>query len=106
VRRARVGAPIFFGALHKDAKAFLERDWKAPESHPIAVFAPRPTSAAEDVECSRSQSDTALAKVSWFLPAGGSVRGGRRSHQATFRNKAPAALPARYDAWAAGYRRP
>ena len=62
------GAPFYMGSMPKDGRAFLEKQRAALEKMPVAIFAPGPTSAADDLDATRAQLDKALAKLSWLEP--------------------------------------
>jgi menaquinone-dependent protoporphyrinogen oxidase len=58
-----LGAPLYIGALLKDAVQFLRDYATAAEQIPLAVFALGPISAEEGLEDGRKQLDAALAKL-------------------------------------------
>ena len=76
-RSVVIGAPLYTGRWHKDARKFVKRHGKALEALPVAVFALGPLELAEeDVAASRRQLDRALALVPELRPATVEVFGG------------------------------
>ncbi len=76
-RSVVIGAPLYTGRWHKDARKFVKRHGKALEALPVAVFALGPLKLAEeDVAGSRNQLDRALALVPELRPATVEVFGG------------------------------
>jgi Flavodoxin len=90
-----LGTPLYFGALHKDVRALLERHQAALERTPLALFALGPISADEGVEGSRKQLDAALAKLPWLSSVATEVFVGTYdAARLGFKDKMVAALPA------------
>ena len=76
-RSVVIGAPLYTGRWHKDARKFVKRHGKALEELPVAVFALGPLKLAEeDVAGSRKQLDRALALAPELRPATVEVFGG------------------------------
>ena len=76
-RSVVIGAPLYMGRWHKDARRFLKRHHKALAAMPVAVFALGPLKLTEeDVAGSRAQLDRALALVPELRPATVEVFGG------------------------------
>ena len=70
-----LGAPLYTGRWHRDARRFLRRH--RPDLPPTAVFALGPR--RDDPEAwqrSRDQLDRALAKHAWLVPTSVAVFGG------------------------------
>lgn len=64
-----IGAPIYIGSWLKPAHDFLKRFEKSLQTLPVAVFALGPLSnSPKEMEESRAQLDTQLAKHAWFRP--------------------------------------
>ena len=76
-RSVVIGAPLYMGRWHLDARRFLKRHRKMLEELPVAVFALGPLKLTEeDVAGSRQQLDRALALVPELRPATVEVFGG------------------------------
>src|SRR4051794_2078422 len=61
---AVVGAPLYMGRWHPDARAFLTRASHELARRPLAIFALGPLKEDEsDVEAAQRQLDAALAKL-------------------------------------------
>lgn len=76
-RAVVLGAPLYLGRLHEDARHFLSQHRDALRTRPVAVFALGPLSADEgEVKGSREQLDEELAKVAWLTPVALQVFGG------------------------------
>ncbi len=72
-----IGAPLYMGRWHSDARRFLKRHREELEELPVAVFALGPLKLTEqDVAGSREQLDRALALVPELRPATVEVFGG------------------------------
>ena len=72
-----LGAALYMGRLHADARRFLAGNEAVLATLPFAVFAMGPRTLAEtDVASSRGQLDAALAKVPDLHPVGVAVFGG------------------------------
>jgi menaquinone-dependent protoporphyrinogen oxidase len=90
-----LGTPLYFGALHKDVRALLERNQAALETTPLALFALGPIKADDGVDGSREQLFTALAKLLVPTPAATAVFvGAYDPARLGFKDKMIAALPA------------
>jgi len=90
-----LGTPLYMGALFKDVRALLERNQAALEQTPLALFALGPVSAADGVEGSRQQLDTALAKLPWLSPVAMEVFVGKYDPaKLGWKDRMIAALPA------------
>lgn len=90
-----LGTPLYFGALHKDVRALLEKNQKALEQKPLALFALGPIRADDGVDGSREQLLTALAKLPAPIPAATAVFvGAYDPARLGFKDKMIAALPA------------
>lgn len=63
-----LGAPLYSASLLKEARKFLGKHRTALEKVPVALFVLGPTSAEDDVQASRDELDSSLAKLSWFEP--------------------------------------
>lgn len=75
-----IGAPLFMGAWHKDAHAFLRRHKTALSRTPVAVFALGPTHEPYDPAewaASQAQLDKALRRHGWLEPVAVGLFGGR-----------------------------
>ncbi|MCL5024998.1 MAG: flavodoxin [Chloroflexi bacterium] len=72
-----LGAPIYSGRWHGDARRFLSRHREELSIRPVAIFAlgPREVSA-EKWQRSRAQLDSALASASWLAPVSVGLFGG------------------------------
>jgi menaquinone-dependent protoporphyrinogen oxidase len=72
-----IGGALYMGRWHHDARHFLSSHREALASLPVAVFAMGPrTTEATDMEESRKQLDTALAKQPELEPISIAVFGG------------------------------
>ena len=75
-----LGAPLYIGALHKDARRFMAQHGPALAGRPVAIFALGPTSSPRDEqewEGARQMLDRELAKVPALAPAAREVFGGK-----------------------------
>ena len=73
-----LGAPIYIGRLHKDARHFLEQHNKALKVKPVALFALGPTSnREEDWRNVRTQFQQILAQLPWLNPVAAELFGGK-----------------------------
>lgn len=64
-----LGAPIFYGRWHKDARRFLSRHREALTQRPVAIFALGPLGTEEkDMQGARASLDKALANFPWLAP--------------------------------------
>lgn len=75
-----VGAPLFMGAWHKDAHAFLRRHARQLATIPVAVFALGPTADPYDRHewaASQVQLDKALGRHPGLAPVAVGLFGGR-----------------------------
>jgi menaquinone-dependent protoporphyrinogen oxidase len=91
-----LGAPIYIGRWHQDAREFLERHRDGLRRRPVAVFALGPIHNDEqEVKTSRTQLDTELAQFPWFKPVAVAMFVGRyEPARLRFRHRMLAALPA------------
>ena len=72
-----LGAPIYSGRWHRDARRFLKRHRGELGRVPVAIFGMGPRSPDEEAwQRSRNQLDRALAKRSWLTPVAEVVFGG------------------------------
>jgi menaquinone-dependent protoporphyrinogen oxidase len=72
-----LGAALYTGRVHADARAFLRRHRDALAGLPFAVFAMGPRTLAEkEVASSRKQLDAALAKTPGLRPVAAAIFGG------------------------------
>jgi menaquinone-dependent protoporphyrinogen oxidase len=72
-----LGAPLYSGRWHGDARRFLKRHRRELAAVPVAVFGMGPRNDTEDAwRSSRAQLDRALARLSWLDPAAVAVFGG------------------------------
>jgi menaquinone-dependent protoporphyrinogen oxidase len=73
-----LGAPIYIGSLHKDARRFLAQHCEALSKRTVVVFALGPThDDEEERQGSRAQLDKELAKFPWLTPVALETLGGR-----------------------------
>lgn len=64
-----LGAPIFYGFWHKDARRFLSRHREALTKRPVAIFALGPLDADEkQMQGARASLDKALMSFAWLVP--------------------------------------
>ncbi len=72
-----LGAALYAGQWHQDARRFLKRQRTALSERPIAIFALGPLSSAEkERQGSREQLEHALAKFPWLAPVAVELFGG------------------------------
>ena len=72
-----VGAGLYMGKLHRDARRLLARKHAELAELPVAVFAMGPTTLEpDDVAGSRAQLDAGLAKVPDVVPVATAIFGG------------------------------
>jgi len=72
-----LGAALYIGQWHRDARRFLKRHRSALSERPIAIFALGPLSSAEkEWQGAREQLDRALAKYPWLAPVAVELFGG------------------------------
>lgn len=72
-----LGAALYMGRPHADARRFLKRYHTALSTIPVAVFAMGPlTTDTDDVAGSEKQLDRALAAVSDIVPVSTAIFGG------------------------------
>jgi menaquinone-dependent protoporphyrinogen oxidase len=76
-RAVVLGAPLYIGSLHKDARRFLARHTSALAERPVAVFVLGPTQADQGWQDERAQLDRALQKSPWFKPVAVELFGGK-----------------------------
>ena len=75
-----LGAPLYFGALHKDARWFLTQHQESLGARPLAFFALGPTThprREEEWQGARAQLDQELAKFPWLAPVAVELFGGK-----------------------------
>lgn len=64
-----LGAPLYMGKWHKDARRFLARHQGALQERPVAVFALGPLEPVEEqMQDAREQLDRNLVKYPWLDP--------------------------------------
>ena len=95
-RAVVLGAPIYIGSLHKDARRFLSQYREALSERPVAVFALGPThDDEEERQGSRAQLDKELAKFPWLTPGALELFGGKYDPaKLSFFHKLLTSLPA------------
>jgi menaquinone-dependent protoporphyrinogen oxidase len=72
-----IGAALYMGRVHADARRLLSRLRDEPAGLPLALFALGPrTAATADIEASRRQLDATLAKLPELKPVAIGVFGG------------------------------
>ena len=72
-----LGAPLYSGRWHGDARRFLRRHRRELAAVPVAVFGMGPRNDTDDAwRRSRAQLDRALARYSWLNPADVTIFGG------------------------------
>lgn len=77
-RAVVVGAPLYIGSLHKDARRFLSQHREALSERPVAVFALGPTHADEqERQDVRAQLDKEMLKFPWLAPVALELFGGK-----------------------------
>lgn len=68
-RAVVLGAPIFYGHWHKDARRFLSRHRETLTERPVAVFALGPLSTDDkEMQGARAALDKALVIFPWLAP--------------------------------------
>jgi len=68
-RAVVIGAPLYIGSLHKDARRFLAQHREALAGRPVAIFSLGPTHDDETERAgARTQLDKELAKFPWLTP--------------------------------------
>ncbi len=73
-----LGAPLYFGVLHKEVVAFLAQQESALQKVPVAFFALGPLHLAEpEQQDAQTALDGQLAKFAWFSPVARALFGGR-----------------------------
>jgi menaquinone-dependent protoporphyrinogen oxidase len=79
-RAVVLGAPLYFGALHKDAQRFLTGHQQTVASRPVALFALGPTTQPrneEEWQGVQDQLDQQLARYPWLAPVAVELFGGK-----------------------------
>ncbi len=91
-----LGAPLYMGSWHKDAKRFLSQHHEALVEQPVAIFALGPTHMDEEEwRGSREQLNTELSKFPWLTPAALELFGGKHNPaKLRFPDNLIASLPA------------
>ena len=73
-----LGAALYMGRLHRDARRFLSAHRKALSSRRVALFALGPANKVEkEFNDARLQLKKQLAKLPWFCPISQEVLGGK-----------------------------
>jgi menaquinone-dependent protoporphyrinogen oxidase len=73
-----LGAPIYLGRWHPDARHFLERHHEALMARPVAIFALGPVGNDEvQIEAWRGELDAELARHPWLAPVSTRMFGGK-----------------------------
>jgi menaquinone-dependent protoporphyrinogen oxidase len=73
-----LGAPLYMGRLHKDARRFLSEHRSALTQIPVALFVLGPVHKDEkDWTGARMQLEKELAKFPWFSPVAQQIFGGK-----------------------------
>lgn len=73
-----LGAPLYIGRLHRDARHFLSAFQKELSARPVALFVLGPTHPDEgEFVAARNQLRKELAKFPWFAPVLQQIFGGR-----------------------------
>lgn len=73
-----LGAPLYIGSLHKDARRFLTQHREALSKRPVVIFALGPTHDDEqEWQGARTQLDEELAKFPWLTPVALEMFGGK-----------------------------
>lgn len=76
--RIVLGAPLYMGRLHKDARRFLTQYRDALQTRSVALFVLGPTTLAEeDWQGVRAQLDQILAQLAWLKPVATELFGGK-----------------------------
>ncbi len=91
-----LGAPLYFGSIHRDALKFLERHGASPKRPPLAIFALGPTQGDERaLEEARSSVRTTLDATLGLPPIDIAVFGGKYDPaKIGLRDRLIASLPA------------
>lgn len=91
-----IGAPLYIGRWHKDARKFLSTHKNELVNRPVAFFTLGPTKQdEEDWKDVRMQLDKQFAEYSWLKPVSSELFGGRYNPaKLGFTFKLLAALPA------------
>lgn len=77
-RAVVLGAPIYLGRWHPDARHFLERHRSALEDLPVVIFALGPVGTDEDqIETWRGELDAELVRYPWLHPMSAHMFGGK-----------------------------
>lgn len=95
-RASVLGAPLYIGRWHKDARRFLSRHQEALTQRPVAIFTLGPTQSDEkEWEGVHVQLDQELAKYPWLTPVALELFGGKYDPaKLRFLDKLLASLPA------------
>jgi menaquinone-dependent protoporphyrinogen oxidase len=91
-----IGAPIYIGHWHKDARNFLETHERELAGRPVAVFALGPLSNDEtEVQGARAQLESTVAGYPWLHPVAVELFGGMYDPgKLSFMHRMLAVLPA------------
>jgi len=95
-RAVVLGAPLYIGRWHKDARRFLSLHQEALTQRPVAIFTLGPTQPDEkEWEGVHAQLDQELAKYPWLTPVALELFGGKYDPaKLQFLDKLLATLPA------------
>jgi menaquinone-dependent protoporphyrinogen oxidase len=74
-----LGAPLYMGHWHRDARAFLNKHRDDLPRQPVAVFALGPVGLGDEREWqdARESFDTQLSHFPWFVPVSVKLFGGK-----------------------------
>jgi menaquinone-dependent protoporphyrinogen oxidase len=73
-----LGAPLYIGSLHKDARRFLAQHREALSKRPVIIFVLGPTHDDEqEWQGARTQLEKELAKFPWLTPVALEMFGGK-----------------------------
>jgi menaquinone-dependent protoporphyrinogen oxidase len=91
-----IGAPIYIGQWHKEARTFLARYERELAGRPVAIFALGPLSdEASEVQGARAQLESTVAGYPWLKPVAVELFGGKYDPgKLGFLHKLLAVLPA------------
>lgn len=91
-----LGAPLYFGSLHKDARRFMAKRHETLLKLPTVIFALGPTHDEEqERQAARAQLDEQISKFPWLTPVALEMFGGKYDPAALrFPDSLLAGLPA------------